>query len=82
MQTYPLGIALKGAGGRKTKQDRHIRSARQRRKAYKKEQDALLLAVWKHWGDLDKMPLAEQAKVDALLSRLRSKYDLVSLANT
>lgn len=42
MQTYPLGIALKAAGGRKTKENRHIRSARQRRKAFEIETERLM----------------------------------------
>lgn len=42
LKTYPLGIALKNGGGRKVKQDRHIRSARQRRKAFKAESEKVI----------------------------------------
>ncbi|WHZ35476.1 hypothetical protein [Sagittula sp. MA-2] len=35
--SYPLGIALKGAGGRKTKDNRHIRSSRSKYRAFRAE---------------------------------------------
>lgn len=71
---YPIGIAIQGAGGRKFKQDRHVRSARARRRAFEKRQTALIAAAWKRWGSVDAMPLEEQAKLDHEIARLREYY--------
>ena len=73
-QSYPLGLAIKNGGGRKVKQDRHIRSARQRRKAFEKAKDALLTAAWKRWGHGDNVPPEVDASLRAKIARLREKY--------
>jgi hypothetical protein len=72
--SYPIAIAIKGSGGRKVKQDRNVRSARQRRKAYEKHERALIVAEWKKWGSVEAMPIQEQTNLDRRLNLLHSAF--------
>jgi hypothetical protein len=42
LQSYPVGLAIKNGGGRKTKQNRHIRSERAKRRAFKVQSEKLI----------------------------------------
>lgn len=71
---YPIGIAIHGQNGRKTRGNSHLRSARQRRRAFQKAQDALLIAAWKRWGHVDNVPPDVDAKLRVEVARLHQHY--------
>lgn len=48
--TYPLGIAIKNGGGRKTKENRHIRSERGKRRAFLSEASKIRAAYERKTG--------------------------------
>ena len=70
----PAGACHQDGGGRKVKQDRRIRSARQRRKAFEKAKDALLTTALKRWGHGDNVPPEVDASLRAKIARLREKH--------
>ncbi|MEP3441208.1 MAG: hypothetical protein ABJN72_07010 [Sulfitobacter sp.] len=72
--SFPLGIALQNGSGRKARQNRHIRTSRQRRKVFDKMQNALIVAAWKRWGDPDAMPADEREKLHKQIACLRQEY--------
>lgn len=74
MPSYPIEIVIHGQSGRKTRGNTHIRSARQRRRAFQKAQDALLIAAWKRWGHVDNVPPDVDAKLRAEVAQLREHY--------
>lgn len=53
------GIASNVGSGRKG-QNAVLRSARQRRKAFRKAEDKLIYAAYLRWGTTDAMPLEDQ----------------------
>lgn len=71
---YPVGIAVLGQGGAKTKGNRHIPSNRQRRKAFAAKKDALLIAVRRRWGDPSNMPESAVDKLQADFENLKREF--------
>lgn len=67
------GLATMNGSQRKG-QNSVVRSGRQRRKAFEKEQDALIEAAWKRWGDVENMPPEERAKLHRQIDRLHREY--------
>ena len=61
-------------GSRKRGSNTVLRSARQRRKAYVKAEDALIKAAWRTWGDVENMPPEERAALHQRIERLRKEY--------
>ncbi len=77
-QAYPLGIAIKGAGGRKTKENRHIRSSRARRRAFWSEVEKLVKQYNRKSGkpapvNIDDEELERRAAADPDFAELRNK---------
>lgn len=75
---YPLGIALKGSGGRKTKENRHIRSSRSRRRAFWSEVEKLVKQFNRKTGkpapvNIDDEELERRAAADPDFAELRDK---------
>lgn len=75
---YPLGIAIKGAGGRKTKENRHIRSSRSRRRAFWSEVEKLVKQYNRKTGKpapvkIDNKELERRAASDPDFAELRDK---------
>ncbi len=70
-QSYPLGIAIKNGGGRKLKQDRHIRSERAKRRAFKAQSEKLIRRFERTHGiAVDPDTFLELSEKDPLLAQL------------
>ena len=67
------GIATMN-GSRKRGSNTVLRSARQRRKAYRKAEDALIEAAWRKWGEVDNIPEAEKTALHQKIERLHQNY--------
>lgn len=82
MPSYPVEIAIHGQGGRKTRGNGHIRSDRQRRRAFKAESERIICKFERtHGVTIDPRTFVEMAakdpRVAALgnqLKDLRAKY--------
>lgn len=61
-------------GSRKRGANTALRSARQRRKAYVKAEDALIVAAWRKWRDIDGMPESEKAALHKKIERLHQQF--------
>lgn len=61
-------------GSRKRGSNTVLRSARQRRKAYVKAEDALIEAAWRMWGEVDNMPEAEKTALHKKIESLHQKF--------
>lgn len=61
-------------GSRKRGSNTVLRSARQRRKAYVKAEDALTDEARKKWGKVENMPLDAQAELDEKIARLHQRF--------
>ena len=61
-------------GSRKKGSNTVLRSARQRRKAYAKAEDALIKAAWQTWGEVENMPLEAQAELEVKIARLHQRF--------
>lgn len=53
-----------------------LRSPRQRRRAFEKEQDKLIVAAWRKWGDLENMPLDAHVELQEKIDRLQTDFGL------
>lgn len=78
MQSYPLNIALKNAGGRKTKANRHVRSARAKRRAFQSQAGKVVAQYQKKTGDkvpfeLSDAELIEWSARDADFAKLSQR---------
>lgn len=75
---YQKNLGLAGLttmnGSRKAGRNTMLRSPRQRRKAFEKEQNALIKAAWKYWGEVENMPADAQAKLHDDIARLRQDF--------
>lgn len=61
-------------GSRKRGSNTVLRSARQRRKAYVKAEDALLDEARKKWGKVENMPQEAKAKFEERIARLHRTF--------
>ncbi|OOY05283.1 hypothetical protein [Thioclava sp. F28-4] len=61
-------------GSRKRGSNTVLRSARQRRKAYVKAEDALIDEARKRWGKVENMPLDAQAELEEKIFRLHQTF--------
>ena len=79
MPSYPVEIAIHGQGGRKTRGNGHIRSDRQRRRAFKAESERIICKFERtHGVTIDPRTFVEMA--DRQLVELASQRDQISEA--
>ena len=75
---YQKNLGLAGLatmnGSRKSGRNAMLRSPRQRRKAFERQQDELIKAAWKRWGEVENMPIEEQAKLHSEITRLEEIF--------
>lgn len=71
---YPIGIAVLGQKGAKTRGNRHTPSSRTRRRAFATKKDALLNSARRRWGDPSNMPEWALDKLQADFEELKGEF--------